>query len=214
MLNVNLNANYTLSKCTSDRVNVGVSNPNQTFHVGKDRARCEGDRRHLFNLTGVASAPRFEDRLWNAIASDWRLALIYRWSSGAPLTVTAGSDRALTGLAGQAVQVVSEDMYQDTSGALGSQYFNRAAFALPALGTYGTSGFFFAEGFADWSFDAALSRVFNIGTHRLEGRIEAFNLTNAVRPTNPSANFSASNFGRVTGVQDPRILQFAVKYVF
>ena len=32
--NVNLNANYTLSKCMSDRINVGVSNPNQTFHVG------------------------------------------------------------------------------------------------------------------------------------------------------------------------------------
>ena len=35
--NVNLNANYTLSKCMSDRVNLGVSNPNQTFHQGRDR---------------------------------------------------------------------------------------------------------------------------------------------------------------------------------
>jgi hypothetical protein len=73
---------------------------------------------------------------------------------------------------------------------------------------------FSVRGFADWSFDAALSRVFNLGAHRLEGRVEAFNLTNAVRPTNPSANFSAANFGRVTGVQDPRVLQFALKYVF
>jgi hypothetical protein len=214
MFNVNLNANYTLSKCESDRTNVGVSNPNQTFHVGKDRAPCDSDRRHLFNLTGVAAAPTFDDPLWNAIASDWRLSLIYRWSSGAPLTVTAGSDRALTGLAGQAAEQLSDDVYEDTSGRLGSQYFSRSAFALPALGTYSTTGFYSITGFADWSLDAALSRVFNIGSQRLEARVEAFNLTNAVRPTNPSANFSAANFGRVTGVQDPRILQFALKYVF
>jgi hypothetical protein len=69
-------------------------------------------------------------------------------------------------------------------------------------------------GFADWSLDAALSRVFEIGTHRLEARVEAFNLTNAVRPNDPATNFAAANFGRVTSVQDPRIMQFALKYVF
>jgi hypothetical protein len=213
--NVNVNANYTLSKCMSDRVNVGVSNPNQTFHQGRDRARCASDRRHLFNLTAVAAAPEFQGAAMRALASNWRLALIYRWSSGAPLSIQAGSDRALTGLGGQVVNQVSDDVYEDTSGALGSQYFNRAAFALPALGTYGNAGFFAFDGFADWSFDAALSRVFQLpGTHRLEARVEAFNLTNAVRPSNPSVTFSAATFGRVTAVQDPRVMQFALKYIF
>jgi hypothetical protein len=220
--NVNFNANYTLSKCMSDRINVGVSNPNQTFHQGRDRARCAADRRHLFNLTTVASAPEFDGNVRRALLSNWTLAVIYRWTSGAPLTIVAGSDRALTGLAGQAVQQVSDDVYQDTSGTLGSQYFDRAAFALPALGTYGNAGFFAFEGFADWSLDATLSRAFQLpGNHRLEARIEAFNLTNAVRPVAfgpllPAAftNLSAATFGRVTAVQDPRILQFAVKYVF
>jgi hypothetical protein len=225
---VNLNANYTLSKCMSDRVNVGVSNPNQTFHVGRDRARCLSDRRHIFNLTGVASAPDFERPVLRAVASNWKLAMIYRWSSGRPLTITAGADRALTGLAGQVADVVLENVYQDKSGKLGSQYLNRAAFALPALGTYGDSGFYAFDGFADWGLDAALSRVFQLpGTHRVEARIEAFNLTNAVRPFSPSitanpllaqpsaeVNFSSATFGRVTAVQEPRILQFAVKYVF
>src|SRR5687767_15225119 len=54
--NVNLNANYTLSKCMSDRVNVGVSNPNQTFHVGRDRARCASDQigEHTSELQSLA----------------------------------------------------------------------------------------------------------------------------------------------------------------
>jgi hypothetical protein len=220
---LNFNANYTLSKCMSDRVNLGVSNPNQTFHQGRDRARCASDRRHMFNLRTVASAPEFQGGgMKDALLSDWRLAVIYRWISGAPLTIQAGSDRALTGLGGQAAEQVSDDVFQDTSGALGSQYFNRAAFALPALGTYGNSGFFAFDGFPDWSLDAALSRIFQLpGSHRLEARVEAFNLTNSVRPVAsgpllPAAftNISAATFGRVTAVQDPRILQFAVKYVF
>jgi hypothetical protein len=213
--NVNLSANYTLSKCESDRINVGVSNPNQTFHVGKDRAPCAADRRHIFNLTGVAGSPRFERPVLRTLASDWRLALIYRISSGQPHTITSGADRALTGLGGQSADQVSDDVYQDTSGSLGSQFINRAAFATPALGAYGNAGFFSFYGFASWSFDAALSRVFRLpGGHRIEGRLEAFNLTNAVIPNDPSTNLAAATFGRVTAVQDPRILQFAVKYVF
>jgi hypothetical protein len=220
--NVNFNANYTLSKCTSDRVNLGVSNPNQTFHQGRDRARCASDRRHLFNLRTVASAPEFQGPVKNALLSDWRLAVIYRWTSGAPLTIQAGSDRALTGLAGQVAQRLADDVFLDTSGALGSQYFDRAAFGVPALGTYGNAGFFAFDGFPDWSLDAALSRAFQLpGTHRLEARVEAFNLTNSARPVAsgpllPPAftNISAATFGRVTAVQDPRILQFALKYVF
>ena len=214
LYNVNVSVNYTLSKCMSDRVNLGVSNPNQTFHVGKDRAPCASDRRHMVNLTTIAATPEFDHAAWNAIASDWRLAVSFRRLSGAPLTVTAGSDRALTGLANQAAQIVSDDVYQDTSGDLNSQYFRREAFALPGLGTYSTSGFFSVRGPADWGLDTALSRAFNIGTHRLEARLEAINLTNAVRANNPVVNLSAANFGRITGVQDPRIMQFALKYVF
>lgn len=215
IFNVNLNANYTLSKCMSDRVNVGVSNPNQTFQQGKDRAPCAADRRHLLNLTGVAGMPEFERPTLRAIASNWRLALIYRASSGAPLSIASGVDRALTGLAGQAADQVSDNVYQDTSGNLNSQFINRAAFAAPALGAYGNAGFFSFYGFSTWDLDAALSRVFQLpGGHRIEGRLEAFNLTNAVRPNNPNTTLTAATFGRVTSVQDPRILQFALKYVF
>jgi hypothetical protein len=223
--NVNVVANYTLSKCMSDRVNVGVSNPNQTFHVGRDRAPCEGDRRHILNLTGVAAAPQFQGPITNALASNWRLSMIYRWTSGKPLTVTSGVDNSRTGLANQTADQLLEDVYLDTSGALGSQFLNRAAFGVPTAGVFGNSGFWAFRGFADWSLDAALSRVFQLpGTHRLEARVEAFNLTNAVRPNSPTTtplvatstlvNLSSPTFGRVTSVQDPRVLQFALKYVF
>jgi hypothetical protein len=121
----------------------------------------------------------------------------------------------LTGLATQVADRVSDDIYLDTSGALGSQFIRREAFALPALGTYGNMKFNSVRGFAVWHFDMAVSRIFDVvADHRVEFRVEALNVLNAVRPSDPSFNVASSNFGRVTGVLDPRIMQFALKYVF
>ena len=70
-------------------------------------------------------------------------------------------------------------------------------------------------GYRHWSLDAALSRQFSVGGgRRIELRLEAFNVTNAVRANDPTATITNVNFGRITSVQQPRIMQFAVKYVF
>ena len=52
------------------------------------------------------------------------------------------------------------------------------------------------------------------GDRRLEVRLEAFNVPNAVRAIDPTGTITNVNFGRITAVQQPRIMQFAVKYVF
>ena len=212
--NVNLDANYTISRCMSDRVAPGIPNPNETFHRARDRSYCQSDRRHYFNLAVVATAPAFEDRVWNAIASNWRFSALYRATSGAPLTISSGVDRALTGLANQTADRVLDDVYQDQSGDLNTQYFNRAAFALPALGSYGNTDFFSVRGFATWNLDVAVSRIFSLGTHRIEARWEVFNPFNAALPNDPVTALSSPVFGRVTTMRDPRIMQFAAKYVF
>jgi hypothetical protein len=211
---VNLDANYTVSRCMSDRVAPGIPNPNETFHRGRDRSYCQSDRRHVFNLAVVASAPQLANPVWNAVASNWRFSALYRASSGAPLTITSGADRAVSGLANQTADRVLDDVYQDRSGNLDTQYFNRAAFALPALGSYGNVGFFSTRGFATWSLDVALSRIFSLGTHRIEARWEVFNPFNVAIPNDPATALSSPAFGRVTTMRDPRVMQFAAKYVF
>jgi peroxiredoxin len=216
---VTLDADYTWAHCISDRVNVAISNPNQSPHDSRrDRANFASDRRRIFNMTAVAETPRFAGPFLRAVASGWRLSAITRISSGNYLTITT-SDRALTGLTDQVANQVLDNVYLDKSGKLGSQFLNRAAFAQPALGAYGNMGYFSVRGFGTWGLDTALSRAFNIGERqRFEVRAEAFNVTNSVRPNNPGVNalvdFNAGNFGRITSVQDPRIMQFALKYVF
>ena len=50
---------------------------------------------------------------------------------------------------------------------------------------------------------------------KVEIRAESFNLLNHYRPGNPAATLSTlSSFGQVTAGGDPRIMQFAFKYIF
>ena len=74
----------------------------------------------------------------------------------------------------------------------------------------------FLRGPAFWNIDLALSRVVRFGaTQRIELRAEAFNLTNRVHLGNPNVTLGNANFGRIINTSaDPRIFQFAVKYLF
>jgi hypothetical protein len=52
------------------------------------------------------------------------------------------------------------------------------------------------------------------GTHRLQFRVEAFNLFNQTRFRNPGNLIGTATFGRITTAEDGRIVQLAVKYNF
>jgi hypothetical protein len=60
-----------------------------------------------------------------------------------------------------------------------------------------------------------VSRIFPLGDQRFEFRVEAYNVTNSFRAIPPSVVLSDTNtFGVIRESLDPRILQFALKYLF
>ena len=60
-----------------------------------------------------------------------------------------------------------------------------------------------------------LTRKFQVREKQsVEFRVEAFNLPNHLNPGDPIAVLNNQNFGKILTAQDPRILQFALKYVF
>ena len=147
-----------------------------------------------------------------ALASNWRVSMIYRVSSGSPLTVTVTGDPAGTGIGGQRANLVG-DPYGDRDST--SNYLNFASFSAPAPGEYGRQRRGDIYGPGTRNVDISLVRLFRLDTHQIEARVESFNLMNWTRYNNPSANFSAPNtFGRITTALDPRIMQFALKYAF
>jgi hypothetical protein len=210
---VSASANYTLSKCEGHPVtslpNIGTgwADPNNPDY---DYGPCSADRRHLVNATLGYTTPQFGGL--GVLASDWRVNGIFRSQSGAPLTVTTGIDRALTGVVtNQRADLVAGDGYGDKTL---NNWLARADFAQPALGTLGNSKRGGWRGPGRWTVDMVLARMFRFGTQQLEVRAEAFNLTNNFIKGNPITALNNQNFGRILSAGDPRIMQFAVKYGF
>ena len=146
-------------------------------------------------------------------ASNWRLSGIVNVRSGSRLTVLSGRDNAFNGQANQRVDQISDDVYGEKTL---TSYLNRAAFAQPANGTFGTHERNSITGPGFWKIDLALSRLVSFAsTQNVELRLEVFNLLNTFNWGLPNTNFNAGTFGRITTMTgDPRIMQFGIKYGF
>jgi len=223
---VSLNGNYTLSRCFGDNTTGGfpqlAQGPSNPDDPDSDRGYCDQDRRHLGNLTVGYQTPELGNPALNLLASNWRVSGIFNARSGSGLNITTGSDRALNGQRFQEMRVnqVSDDVHGAKTLA---QYLDRAAFAQPALGTFGNYVRNSLRGPAYWTIDMALSRLVTFGTaQNIEVRIEAFNLLNHFNWGNPGTNLNAGTFGRITSlagvpgnvIGTPRIMQFGIKYGF
>ena len=226
-------ANYTVSRCeglisqgesplnvaTGYTRPISVLNPpsesEQEALFEVDKGRCNAWRKHIFNLTASIETPQFDNTAARILGSGWRVSGVFRAQSGQPLTVVTGTDRALSGMQGtnQRANQVSDDVYGE-----GLVWLNASAFAQPALGTYGNSQRNAYDGPGFRVIDISLVRQFAFAnTHRIEARVEAFNALNWFIPGNPTTTLSAANFGRITsfsGLADPRVMQFALKYSF
>ena len=228
--NLVISGNYAWSHCIGDFADLQSAGPATDETLTNptdpkfDRGNCDSDRRHVVNWTTVATTPQFANPTARRLASGWRLSGIYRISSGGPLDIISGQDNALVGTTNQRADQVLASSYGDRSGRPGTNFLNRSAFAVPAAGTFGNVGRNSVRGLKTWSFDLSLSRVFRFTeSQRIEVRAEAYNVTNSFRPLDPTTttgtagrivSFSSGTFGVIRESMSPRILQFAMKYLF
>jgi len=106
----------------------------------------------------------------------------------------------------------------------GPGYINSSAFgALPVIGDgtgWGNSGIGIIQGPGQFNFDVALIKTTRVGglseNATLQFRSEFFNLFNHPQFANPvSTDVTQVNFGWVTATSvNPRLIQFALKYIF
>jgi Carboxypeptidase regulatory-like domain len=207
-------ANYTWSHCMNesdgDQFLDGVDFQDPHNRKG-DRASCASDRRHNVNTSAVISSPTFKSNTLQKLAGGWQMSSIFRVQSGAPLTVTTGRDAALVGGTQRPILVGNPDVDNPTL----TKWFNTDAFLANGPGQYGSAGRSIITGNKTINFDVSLTRRFNITEQqRFEFRAEGFNVLNLMRPGNPNTSLNSSLFGQVTSALDPRIMQFALKYVF
>ena len=230
-------ANYTLSHCISDLPNPELAVAGANFMIPgdrrADRGNCQlGDRRQLFSLSAVYATPKFNNSKLRLFASGWQISPLIRAQTGPFMTVTTGIDQALTGQTTyERPNLVNPNVYQPNRNP--TSYLNPAAFAQPALGTYGNLGTNNILAPGAFYFNAALTRTFAFRERKsIQFRFEAFNIpnhTNFGPPNGASGNGTAAGstglitptvalnsptFGKILSSDDPRILQGALKFIF
>jgi hypothetical protein len=151
-----------------------------------------------------------------AIVRDWSVNGILTLSSGVPFTVTS-ADRANTGPGRYQRADCIGDPLPDGFDQTLTAWFNAAAFAQPALSTYGNCEYNSLRGPGFKSMNLSVFRSVPFpGERRLELRVETFNLFNWTNYGLPAANVSNLNtFGTITSTRgDNREIQLAVKFYF
>ena len=212
--NFSILANYTWSHCLSDGdgdsgIGGGYQDPSNRHG---EYGNCSNDVRHLFNASILAQSPKFSGAWTNRILGNWEMSGIITKRSGLWFNVVSGRDNSLTAINVDRPNVVADPHVANPSPA---QWFNPAAFQLNALGTFGNSGRNNLQGPGGFTFDLALMRHFSITEHhRIQFRAEAFNLLNHPVYNNPRSSLADVNIGRILTANEPRIMQFALKYFF
>ena len=170
-------------------------------------ASTNQDVRHTLTINGVYPLPfgraGGDQGLLRHVFGGWQLSGLMQARTGRPLTITAS--RATGDLpdgnnsSQRADRVSGVDLYPANQTA--ELWFNPAAFAVPARGTWGNAGRNIVRAPGLFQVDLALQKRFVIsGARTLEFRAEAFNAFNRVNLGAPgTAVTSPATFGRITG---------------
>jgi carboxypeptidase family protein/TonB-dependent receptor-like protein len=238
---LNLLANYTLSKCRSDWRSAALSTVGgfradtlPGFGITGDYSYCDADVPNLFHFSGLWTVPIGSGHhllgaskgIANEVLGGWKLNWIVTLEDGMPFNI--GCPIGTTADYGcYALLVPGQNIYGGSHNV--NQWINPAAFANPPVATsIGQSDFAplggsptQAHGPGEHRLDFSMFKEFPVTeSKRLEFRAEFFNLTNTPWFANPAyTDFTnPATFGQITslrdGANDPRQIQFALKFYF
>ncbi len=214
-------ANYTYSHCLDYEDFEGeltgpgtVQNP---FDPAADYGDCGFNVTHNLVVSFVANSPHFSNLWANRLLGYWQLSPIISYNSGEWVNLQTGVDDSLTGVGEDRPDQVSGSVYLRQTNTNTHLWVNPLAFKPNPTGTFGDAGRDTIEGPPYFDMDADVSRYFQMPWNehqRLEVRFEFFNLGNNVDFENPTVGLNSAQFGEITSANNPRILQFALKYYF
>jgi hypothetical protein len=164
-------------------------------------------------------------RFVQAAFDRWELSGISTFASGTPVAVNFTST-ALPDVSGSSIASRINVIGNPNSGPRTfDQWFNTAAFTVPAKGTFGNAAVnsFRGPGFNNW--DLSMSKEFALGRNEARAvrvRVEAYNAFNHTQlaGVNASAQFNAAGaqinpqFGQITSTRAPRVIQLAANLRF
>ena len=233
---------YTVGKSEdngSDKRNVVWNTYDDTGFWGPSNY----DRRHSLNFYYIYDLPfwREQNTLMKNLLGGWQISGATFMRTGTPFSVIRTNDIAGVGDGGfgQPFDLVGDPKagangeFSEGAGRDDNFWFNPAAFAAPAAGTFGNApkNVIYNPGQQQW--DIALFKNFNLGgLRRLQFRAEFFNFpnhpnlglstgnqrgaqTNALAGDLGYADPNNANFGRITTKSDDRRdIQLSLRFIF
>jgi outer membrane receptor protein involved in Fe transport len=218
--------NYTLSHAMDNGSEARNTLPMNSADINADWGNAAFDIRHVatagftYNLPAIGSG---------RLGDGWQFNVIATIQSGSPFNITTGADTDGTGDRQDRPNLVGDpyaDVVQPTTGTA-IRYFNPAAFALPAAGTFGNLQRNALYGPWFKTVDVSVFKTTKLsGSASAQLRFELFNLFNTTNWANPGASLASSTtFGLSSntrnatnapgiGAGEPRNVQLAVKFLF
>ena len=183
----------------------------------------------MFNFHYIYDLPflKAQDTITSKVLGGWQISGATFMRSGTPLWVTRGDDIAGVGdtVAQPWNQVgdPSENSNGQFSGGIVNGvavdqnfWFNPAAFARPANGTFGNAPRNRIYNPGQYQWDIALFKNVRLrGTQTVQFRAEIFNFLNHANLAGADSNPESATFGRVTGKDGSRRdIQLSLRYLF
>jgi hypothetical protein len=217
---------YTWSKSIDDASNffssAGDPNfPQNSYNVAAERGRSNFDVAHRLSASYSYALPfKRAEGLAGKLIDGWETFGIVTLQTGRPFTVAllseidnSGTGRSILGFgANDRPNLIGNP---ELSNPTTSQWFNTAAFAFSAPGTFGNAGRNILNGPGFQSVNASLVKNTHFSERvNLQFRAEAFNLFNHPNFDLPDNFLGSPTFGRITSARDPRHIQFGLKLLF
>jgi hypothetical protein len=222
---------YTYAKSIDGGGGIGSGSdssggPQNVYNLRAERGLSDFDIRQRFVFSPVAELPFGKNKAFlnhgpaSVIAGGFQVSAIFSFQTGRPFTITNNSSNISQSFSGTGTSSDRPDTIGDPNAGpkTATKWFNTAAFASQAAGTFGNTGRNTVIGPRYTQLDFTLSRNFAIW-ESLKGqfRAEGFNVFNHPNLFNPSGNalvFGQSSFGQITQANDNREFQFGLRLLF
>jgi hypothetical protein len=224
---VSMKLNYTLGHARDDLSGTRGITPQNSYCLRCDYGNSDFDIRNSF-VGFISYAAPSPNRL-KAVLGGWQFNTLLSFNSGSPFTVYSGSNTSGTGENNDRAQLIG-DPFQNVPAdipASTTYWFNPAAFAAPAKGTYSNQPRNAYYGPPTYQVDFSIFKNTKI-TERLNTqlRLEIFNLFNTRDIPGPDNGFGDKLFGAANQTLDnangapgigtgaPRNVQLSLKLIF
>jgi len=212
-----LKGHYTYSRSKALRADYEVPDP---AIQELNWALANGDRPHVLQMGFIYQLPWQSgtgDSVLRRVINDWQINGIFGAFSGSPFTVTADGTTLNTPGNLQTADLVAPVKKIGDIGAAG-YYMDPTSWVQPEGVRFGTTRPNQFRGPGGWNLDFSIFRSFPLtGTHRIEARVEASNLTNTPNFGNPTSSVTSGDFMRILSLYPSyaeRQIRLALRYSF